>query len=64
VAVFEYRGILIGTGKPVKGVPITTAPAGAAPRVKPFPVDPEVMGRIRPMQYRDADRVAERLFGS
>lgn len=31
----------------------------AAQRVKPFPVDPEVMGRIRPMQYRDADRVAE-----
>ncbi len=27
--------------------------------VKPFPVDPDVMGRIRPMQYRDADRVAE-----
>jgi RimJ/RimL family protein N-acetyltransferase len=30
-----------------------------APRVKPFPLDPEVMGRIRPMQYRDAERVAE-----
>lgn len=27
--------------------------------IKPFPVDPEVLGRIRPMQYRDADRVAE-----
>ena len=27
--------------------------------VKPFSVDPDVMGRIRPMQYRDADRVAE-----
>lgn len=27
--------------------------------IKPFPVDPEVIGRIRPMQYRDADRVAE-----
>lgn len=26
---------------------------------KPFPVDPEVMGRIRPMQHRDAERVAE-----
>lgn len=26
---------------------------------KPFPVDPEVMDRIRPMQFRDADRVAE-----
>jgi len=26
---------------------------------RPFPVDPEVMTRIRPMQYRDADRVAE-----
>ncbi len=24
----------------------------------PFQVDPEVMGRIRPMQFRDADRVA------
>lgn len=27
--------------------------------IKPFPVDPEVMSRIRPMQFRDADRVAE-----
>lgn len=27
--------------------------------VKPFPVDPEVMGRIRPMQNVDAPRVAE-----
>lgn len=27
--------------------------------LKPFPVDPEVMGRIRPLQYRDADRVAD-----
>ena len=26
---------------------------------KPFPIDPEVMGRIRPMQNRDAARVAE-----
>lgn len=26
---------------------------------KPFPVDAEVMGRIRPMQHRDAPRVAE-----
>lgn len=26
---------------------------------KPFPVDPEVMERIRPMQHRDAARVAE-----
>ncbi|MFZ5479933.1 MAG: hypothetical protein ACOZNI_24425 [Myxococcota bacterium] len=26
--------------------------------VKPFPVDPDVMARIRPLQYRDADRVA------
>lgn len=25
----------------------------------PFPVDPDVLARIRPMQYRDADRVAE-----
>lgn len=25
----------------------------------PFPVDPEVIQRIRPMQFRDADRVAE-----
>jgi hypothetical protein len=25
----------------------------------PFPVDPAVLGRIRPMQYRDAERVAE-----
>ena len=31
----------------------------AAKQVKPFPIDPEVMDRIRPMQYRDADRVAE-----
>jgi hypothetical protein len=27
--------------------------------LKPFPVDPDVLGRIRPMQYRDAERVAE-----
>lgn len=27
--------------------------------IKPFPVDPEVMGRIRPIQFRDADRLAE-----
>ncbi len=27
--------------------------------IKPFPIDPEVIGRIRPMQYRDAERVAE-----
>lgn len=27
--------------------------------LQPFPVDPEVMGRIRPMQFRDAPRVAE-----
>lgn len=27
--------------------------------IKPFPVDPDVMSRIRPMQYRDADRVAQ-----
>lgn len=27
--------------------------------IKPFDVDPEVMGRIRPMQFRDAARVAE-----
>lgn len=35
--------------------------SAAAPVVgiKPFPVDPEVIGRIRPMQYRDAERVAE-----
>jgi len=43
----------------VHGAGIEATPAGAAPRVKPFPVDPVVMGRIRPMQYRDADRVAE-----
>lgn len=42
------------------GAGIEVAPeVPAAARVKPFPVDPEVMGRIRPMQYRDADRVAE-----
>jgi len=35
---------------------MSVAAAGA---VKPFPVDAEVLGRIRPMQYRDADRVAE-----
>lgn len=28
-------------------------------RVNPFPVDADVMKRIRPMQYRDAERVAE-----
>lgn len=33
--------------------------ASPAPGVSPFPVDPEVMDRIRPMQFRDADRVAE-----
>ena len=27
--------------------------------LSPFPVDPDVMARIRPMQFRDADRVAE-----
>ena len=27
--------------------------------IKPFPVEADVMDRIRPMQYRDADRVAE-----
>jgi len=27
--------------------------------LSPFPVDAEVLGRIRPMQYRDADRVAD-----
>ena len=26
--------------------------------MKPFEVDPDVMGRIRPIQYRDADRLA------
>lgn len=29
------------------------------PKLSPFPVDPEVLARIRPMQYRDAERVAE-----
>jgi hypothetical protein len=40
---------------------MTVGPTAAAPAagIKPFPVDPEVIGRIRPMQYRDADRVAE-----
>lgn len=27
--------------------------------IKPFPVDPDVLARIRPLQYRDAERVAE-----
>lgn len=27
--------------------------------IKPFPVDPEVVARIRPLQFRDAERVAE-----
>lgn len=27
--------------------------------IKPFVVDPEVLDRIRPLQFRDADRVAE-----
>lgn len=27
--------------------------------ISPFPVDSEVLGRIRPLQYRDAERVAE-----
>ncbi len=31
--------------------------AGVTP-LSPFPVDPDVLARIRPMQYRDADRVA------
>ena len=31
----------------------------SAGRPKPFPIDAEVMGRIRPMQSRDAARVAE-----
>ena len=35
------------------------ADSPASPLVKPFPVDPDVLGRIRPMQYRDAERVAE-----
>ncbi len=29
------------------------------PPLSPFPVDADVIARIRPMQYRDADRVAE-----
>jgi hypothetical protein len=35
------------------------APSASPGAVKPFPVDPEVIARIRPMQFRDADRVAE-----
>jgi RimJ/RimL family protein N-acetyltransferase len=31
----------------------------SVPAVSPFPVDPEVLGRIRPLQQRDAERVAE-----
>jgi RimJ/RimL family protein N-acetyltransferase len=27
--------------------------------IKPFPVDPDVLARIRPLQFRDAPRVAE-----
>jgi RimJ/RimL family protein N-acetyltransferase len=30
-----------------------------ARKIKPFDVDPEVMERIRPLQFRDAERVAE-----
>ncbi|MDP2312766.1 MAG: hypothetical protein Q8P41_07660 [Pseudomonadota bacterium] len=33
--------------------------AARSSEIKPFPVDPDVLGRIRPMQYRDAERVAE-----
>lgn len=29
------------------------------PNLSPFPVDADVLARIRPMQYRDAERVAE-----
>ena len=29
-----------------------------APRLNPFPVDPDVLSRIRPMQWRDLSRVA------
>lgn len=29
-----------------------------APSLKPFPVDPEVLSAIRPLQFRDAERVA------
>ncbi len=38
---------------------MTVAVVDRAAAVKPFPVDPDVLARIRPMQYRDADRVAE-----
>lgn len=38
--------------------PNACAPCGPGV-VKPFPVDPAVMDRIRPMQFRDADRVAD-----
>lgn len=30
-----------------------------APSIKPFPVDPDVLSAIRPLQFRDAARVAE-----
>lgn len=39
------------------GRPLATPPSGVG--IKPFPIDPEVIDRIRPMQYRDAERVAE-----
>lgn len=36
---------------------MSTSAAGA-PALRPFPVDPEVLRAIRPMQHRDAPRVA------
>ncbi len=35
------------------------APAGSPRKPRPFTVDPDVLAAIRPMQFRDAPRVAE-----